>query len=141
MLSTAMAQTAAEKAATDKADKEKALIAVAERENAAIDVAELAKDLANMDATHRARREATAAGTQEPLAATAPLLPDDGQVLRDPGAAGAGTVGASPQCRPGSTFRNRFSEVVGCFNFVPNQPQAIRRRRKFAAADGTHANA
>ena len=141
MLSTAMAQTAAEKAATDKADKGKALIAAAEREKAAIDAAEMAKALANIDATHRARREATAAGTQVPLAATAPLLLDAGQALRDPGTAGAGTAGASPQCRCISTFRNRFSEVVGCFNFVPNQHQAIRRRRKFAAADGTHANA
>ena len=130
MLATALAQSAAEKAATDQADKEAALAAAADRAKANLDSYEMAKALANVDATHRARREATAAGILVPPAATAPILVDNMPALRDPGTGQAGVATSSPQCRTGSTFTNRFSQVVGCFALLPSQNQASRRRRK-----------
>ena len=142
MLATALAQSAAEKAATDQADKEAALAAAADRAKANLDSYEMAKALANVDATHRARREATAAGTLVPPAATAPILVDNMQALRDPDTGQAGVATSSPQCRTGSTILNRFSLAVGCFSLLPSQNQAnSRRRRKETAADGTQANA
>ena len=97
------------------------LAADADRAKANLDSYEMAKALANVDATHRARREATAAGILVPPAATAPILVDNMQALRDPGTGQAGVATSSPQCRTVSTFTNRFSQAVGCFALLPSQ--------------------
>ena len=142
MLATALAQSAAEKAAADQADKEAALAAAADRAKANRESYEIQKGLANVDATHRARRAATAAGSLEPPAATARILADNSQALRDPSTGQEGVATSPTQCRPGPTVLNRFSQAVGCFSLLPSQNQAnSRRRRKETAADGTQASA
>ena len=156
MVATAMAQEAAELAATDQAAKEAALAAAAVTARTRHDAYEVAKALANEDAMHRARRSAITAGTVAQTEATAPALCDQttpaaataeaaaavatAQALRAPTARECGAAEGLGQNRPSPTVMNRLGQYIGCYALVAGQ-SGRRRRRKKAHADGKHANA
>ena len=140
MVSTAKAQQAAEATAIDRADKEAALAAAAAKDTEAANWAQVLRDQANSDATHRRNRAAIAAiaatTAPEAIAVAIPdaappheanlVQPDTAQALAPPLAATSSAI--QPQCQQPS-YINRFSEAMSCMTFTLG-PTPARRRRK-----------
>ena len=123
MVSTAKAQRAAEATAIDKAAKEKALAAAATKDKEAATRAQVLRDQANSDATHRRNRAA--------IAATAATVVPEAIAFTIPDAAPplAATISAiQPQCQQPS-YINRFSEAMSCMTFTLGHTPARRRRK------------